>query len=38
MNFYEFEKGQGLNLTISFELFGIISLFFVESLTKLKII
>jgi hypothetical protein len=25
MNFYYIEKGQGLNLTISFELFGIIS-------------
>jgi hypothetical protein len=37
MNFYYIERGQGSNLTISFELFGIISFFFLlEILNFLK--
>jgi hypothetical protein len=36
MNFYYIEKGQGSNLTISFELFRIISFFFGEFFDKIK--
>jgi hypothetical protein len=36
MNFYYIERGQGSNLPISFEIFGIISFFLGEILKKLK--